>query len=330
MKFHENILEIKNIDEVSKNLQEFIKEQVFDKFKRQGIIIGISGGIDSAVVAYLSTKAIGPERVIGLIMPEKDSDPNSKILAEKIVKKLGINSEEIDLTPILESFDVYKIRDSIVKRNFPQFNENCKFRMVLGGNLLEKDGPFFPYLEVIDDKKVVHKVKLNFKDYNTITAATTIKHRTRMTLLYFFAEKNYYIVMGTTNKNESVQGYYVKYGDGGVDVEPLLNIYKTQVFQLARYLGVTNEIIQRSPSPDTWSFEVNDEEFFYKLPYKLVDLLWYANENNIPIKEIETTLGVKSDQIKRIITDQKRKWKNSQHMREMPPSWGSNIIQLEK
>ena len=153
------------------------------------------------------------------------------------------------------------------------------------------------------------------------SAATTVKLRTRMTMLYFFAEKNNYLVAGTTNKSEYVQGYFVKYGDGGVDFDPIADLYKTQVYQLAEHLQIPKEIVDRKASPDTWNFEVSDEEFFFSLPYEIIDLLWYARENNIPTEKIETSLSLTKEQISRIFNDQERKWRNSVQLREMPPHW---------
>jgi len=322
------ILKIKNIDEVSNNIQNFIKEQVFNKFKKRGVVVGISGGVDSALVATLCTKALGKENVLGIIMPEKESNQQSKTFAELLVKKLNIRSEIIDITSILESFKIYKIRESIIKKNFSTFDNKCKYRLVLSSNLIEHDNLNIPYLEIQDGNNVIHKIKLSLPDYLAITAATNIKHRTRMTLLYFYAEKNHYLVMGTTNKSEFVQGYFVKYGDGGVDVELLANLYKTQVYQLAQYLDVPKEILNRKASPDTWSFEVSDEEFFYSIPYQIIDLAWHLKEKNVSEEQIGKTLNLTEQQINRIINDQRQKWNASKHMREMPPTWNADIISL--
>jgi len=326
MSFNADILKIENIEEVSQKLQEFIKDQVYNKFKRRGAVVGISGGVDSAVTAALCVKALGAENVIGLIMPERESSHKSQPFAEKLAKQLGIKTEYVDLTPILYSHNMYQTKDAIVKKYFPEFDSSCKYRLVVPQDLLERDRINISYLEVLDSNGEVHKIRLSLKDYSTLWAATTMKHRTRMTTLYFHAEKNNYLVIGTTNKAETVQGYYVKYGDGGVDLEPQANLYKTQVYQLAEHLAVPQEIIQRKATPDTWSYEVSDEEFFYSLPYKMIDLLWYAKENNVPIEEVENALGLTKEQIERVYKDQERKFKSSEHLRSMPKSWDAKML----
>lgn len=326
MRFHEDTLNIKNIENVASELQQFIKDQVFNKFKRKGAVIGISGGIDSALTCALCSRAIGSENIIGVIMPELDSHPKSSAYAKILCEKFNIKSLLVDITPILESFRIYSTRDQIIKKYFPDFDNQSRYRIVIPSRLRSNASLSLPHLEVLDGKNQTHKIKLSLHDYLDLTAATNIKHRTRMTTLYYYAEKNHFIVAGTTNKSELVQGYFVKYGDGGVDIEPLANIYKTQVYQLSRYLGVPAEIIQREPSPDTWSFEVSDADFFYGLPYKTLDLLWFASENNIPPSEISNTMSLSLEQIQCIMDDQKKKWNSSQHMREAPPRGQPNIV----
>ena len=318
MEFNSKVLHIDNIENTSYKIQEFIKNQLIN-FKRRGIVIGLSGGIDSAVTVSLCVKAIGKDKVLGVMMPERDSNPASKNYAELLAKKLGIRTELIDLTKILDSFSVYQTRDSIVKKNFKPFNNSCKYRLVIQNDILEKDHIAIPFLEVLDTTKTIHKIKLSLEDYLSITAATTLKLRVRMTMLYFLAEKNNYLVAGTTNKSEYVQGYFVKYGDGGVDFDPIVDLYKTQIYQLAEYLQIPSEIIKRKASPDTWSFEVSDQEFFFSLPYEIIDLLWYAKEQQIPIEKIERALSLTKEQIIRIFNDQEKKWKNSEHLRNIPP-----------
>lgn len=326
MILHENSLIIQNIKEITNELHEFIRDQVLEKFRRKGVVIGISGGIDSAVVSALCTNALGSKNVLGLIMPEKDSNPNSKIYAELVSKKLNIETTLIDLTPILDSFGVYEKRDAVIVKYFKNFDNKCKYRIVVPDQLTNKTSISVPYLEVLDINNQIHKIKINLKDYLEITAATNIKHRCRMIMLYHYAEKNHFIVAGTTNKSELIQGYFVKYGDGGVDIDPIAGLYKSQVYQLANHLEIPMEVIRRKASPDTWSLEVSDEEFFYGLPYKTLDLLWFAKENNIAVSEVSHILGLSVEQIERIFDDQQRKWKSSQHMRTVPPQGKPNII----
>ena len=157
-----------------------------------------------------------------------------------------------------------------------------------------------------------------------------MKHRTRMVNLYYHAEKSNSLVMGTTNKTEFVQGYYVKYGDGGVDVEPLIDLFKTQIFQLAKFLHVPDDIIQKNPSPDTWSLEVSDEEFFYRIPFLMFDTFWYFQKNNKDIKKVLSYFNLDSKQAERIFKDQKRKWNSTRNLRSLPPNWKSNVTLTPK
>jgi NAD+ synthase len=325
LNFDRNVLEIKNIGRVIQSLQTFIHEQLNSNFRKRGIVIGISGGIDSAVAVKLCCDAIGKENVLGIILPEKESNPQSQEFAKKYCEKLGIKYEIEDITSILDSSEIYQTREKIVEKYFPGYNQLCKYRIVFSENF-DNDGLSIPYLEVIDENKQIHKIKLSLNDYFTITAATNIKHRIRMTRLYFHAEKNNFLVCGTTNKAEFQQGYFVKYGDGGVDIEPLVNLYKTQIYQLGKYLEIPNEIIDRKASPDTWSFGVSDEEFFYSLPYEIVDLVLFAKEKSVTLNDICSTLDLKEEKIKRILNSIERKLQASKTSRIFPPSWNNKDI----
>lgn len=312
-------IKIKNIEKSVNNICDFIKNEISNKIQRSGAVIGLSGGIDSAVTAALCVRAIGTEKVLGVIMPEKESEPKSQILAKQFADKYNIKTEIIDITSILDSFGVYKNKERIVKERFPNFNSNCKYRVVVPPKFENTVG--IPYLNILDDKNEQHKLKISSFEFLALTAATSIKHRVRMTMLYYHGERNNLAVIGTTNKSEYLQGYFVKYGDGGSDIEPIVNLYKSQIYQLGQFLNMPQEILTKDASPDVWSFTTNDEEFFYSVPYNIVDLILYARENNLDIKEIQKLSNLSAENIESLLRFQNQKQSKSQHMREIPHSW---------
>ena len=314
-----DFLQIKEIEKTISSIENFVKDEISKKFQKQGAVIGISGGIDSAVMAAICAKSIGSKQILGLIMPEKESDPTSQILAKRLAEKFQIETKIIDITSILESFEVYKIKEQIVKEKFPDFNGNCKYRIVVPPKFSSSIG--IPFLEILDNENKKHQFKISLSEFLTLTAASSIKHRVRMTMLYYYAEKNNFCVMGTTNKSEFLQGYFVKYGDGGTDIEPLTNLYKSQIYQIGQFLEIPNEILDNEPSPDIWSFSTSDEEFFYSVPYHIVDLILYARENNMSNSEIQKISNLSLEQIENLIRFQNQKQVKSQHMREIPHSW---------
>lgn len=318
MEYHTQVLTI-DCHAESEKIAAFIREQVFTHYRKRGIVIGLSGGVDSAVVAALSVRAVGAARVIGLILPEKESNPVSAQYARLLAEKLDIHTEIIDITSLLETFGVYEKRESIIRKIFPEFNGGWKYRLVMPQNLLEVDRYNIASLQVQDPMGNVRSHRLSSQDYLGIVAATDIKQRVRMIMLYYYAEKNNYIVAGTTNVPETVQGFFVKYGDGGVDIEPIAHLYKTQVYQLAEYLQVPEEIIKRTPSPDTYSMVVSDEELYFCLPYSTLDLLLYAQENDVPREQVKDVLKLEEAQIERAFKDFMLKKKATAHLRQLPP-----------
>jgi len=317
MEFGRDILMIDCV-KVAAEIVRFVQKVVSERL-RKGVVIGLSGGIDSSVTAGLCVKALGKERVVGLILPEKESSPMSLSYAQLLATRLGIETESVDISPVLEELGVYDKRETVVKRIFPEFDSSHTFRLILPQDLLERERLNIFSLEIMDAEGRRKSKRLNSKDYLELMAATDMKQRTRMTVLYYYAEKNNYVVMGTTNKSEVVQGFFVKYGDGGVDAEPIAHLYKTQVYQLAEWLNIPEEIIRRTPSPDTFSSEVSDKEFYFCIPYEELDLLLYAWENDIPRDEVKRELKLTDDQLSRVISDIERKYRVTEHLRMLPP-----------
>ena len=318
-----DFLKLPNITTDVENLCTFLQDEISIKSQKSGAIVGLSGGIDSTVTMALCAKALGSTKTLGLTMFEKESNSSNKDLISHIAQNYDIKIENIDITPILESFGVYSNREKIIKEKFSNFNSDCKYRVVVPPNF---DLIGIPYLEILDDRNQNHKIKISSSDFLTLTAATSIKHRVRMILLYFHAEKNNLSVVGTTNKSEYMQGYFVKYGDGGSDIEPLVNLYKSQIYQIGSFLNVPEEILSSEASPDVWSYSTTDEEFFYTVPYEIVDLILYAREKKLSIMEIKKLSNLPEEKIQNLLRFQDIKQRKSQHMRDLPYSWTRNFI----
>jgi len=317
MVFNEDILQI-DPEKETERVAGFVKDQVVSVYRRDGVVIGLSGGIDSAVMAEISVRAVGKERVVGLILPEKESNPISSRYARSHAEALNIEFREIDITPTVESIYSYERRDEFIKQLIPEYSPGCKYNITLPTDLLERDAFSFYLLQVQLRDGSIKKKRLGFEAFRAITSFANIKIRSRMLHLYAEAEKRNLVVAGTTNRTEFVLGDFCRYGDGGTDMEPIAHLYKNQIYQLADYLGVIPEIIERSPSPDTFSLPVTDQEFFFRVPFEKLDLLLYAWENRLGIDETAGVLNLPEDAVKRVFADFATKNRSTAHLREMP------------
>jgi NAD+ synthase len=318
--FSKDVLAI-NAYEETERISGFIKETILKNMRKRGAVIGLSGGIDSALSAALCVKALGSEKVLGIILPEKDSSSVSEEYAFLLAERLGVKTKKIDITPLLEMFGAYEKRDQVVSKIFPDFDPSTwLYKIVLPKNLLEKDQLNFFSLVVQLPDGSEKKKRLSAQDYLQIVASTNIKQRTRMVLLYYFAEKHNYAVAGTTNRTEVRQGFFVKYGDGGVDIEPLAHLYKTQVDMIAKHLDIPEEIIKRTPTPDTYTAEVSDTEFYFSVPFDILDPFLWADENNIPEARICEALSLTDKQYKRLKRNIDSKAAATWHYLQTPPT----------
>lgn len=288
--------------------------------RRKGIVIGLSGGVDSALSASLSVQAVGRERVLALLLPDKESSPESAEFALQQAQKLGIQAVTVDITPVLEAFGTYEKRDRVAKAIFPDFGIGHTLKIALPSDVLNNESYNVFTLTVFDPRGHSRTARLRNEQAQGIIAATCTKHRTRMMVQYYHAEKDNYLVCGTTNKSEAVQGLFVKYGDGGVDIEPIAHLFKSQVFLLAAHLGVIPEILGRAPCPDTYSAPVTDEEWFFRMPLNTLDLLLYAWENRTDVNDVCRVMGLSKDQVMRAFRDFASKHRATEHLRQYPPS----------
>lgn len=319
LSFSKNILFLDNIESVASAIADKLKAGILTTIKRKGAIVGISGGIDSSVSAALAVKALGPEKVIGVLLPEKDSSVDSKILALKLAKQLGIQTIEENISGALEGFECYHRRDEAVISLFPEYNpKDYKMKIGINSTAISENLPPVFSLTIVDKNGQEKSKMLPPKQYLQIVAASNFKQRCRMSMIYYHAERMYYAVIGTPNKHEVEQGFFVKHGDGGADIMPIANLYKTQVYQLAEYLDIPKEIIERTPTSDTYSAEQTQQEFFFQLPFHEMDLIWYGYENEYEPAEVGKILGKTEIEIKSIYSNFNRKQKTTEYLR-MPP-----------
>src|ERR1043165_6822056 len=254
-----------------------LREIVSPRLRKKGIVVAISGGIDSSVVAALSVRALGKEKVFGLMMPERDSAIETLDLSRGLAEHLGIQHAHEDISSILEALGCYRRRDEAIRRVVPDYGPGCRSKIVLPPVVEEQYRLFKVVVEYPDGR--LTETPLNLGAYLGVVAATNFKQRTRKMLEYYHADLLNYAVAGTPNRLEYDQGFFVKLGDGAADVKPIAHLYKTQVYQMAEFLQLPETIRKRPPTTDTYSLPQSQEEFYFSLPYEKLDLILYGKNN---------------------------------------------------
>jgi NAD+ synthase len=294
-----------------------IRRQVFKIIKRKGAVVGLSGGIDSSVVASLAARALGKDRVVGLLMPEAESSPDSLRLSRDLGDHLQIKTVLEDITPILEAAGCYRRRDEAVRTIFPEYGAGYKCKIGLS-DLKQNDGYKIFSLTIQSPKGETSRVRLSAEAYLGIVAATNFKQRARKMLEYYHADRLHYGVIGSANRLEYDQGFFVKNGDGSADLKPIAHLYKTQVYQIAEHLGIPDEIRRRLPTTDTYGLEQSQEEFYFSMPYDKMDLCLHAKNGRIPPADASAVTGLSAEEIERIYRDIESKRRATLYL-HMPP-----------
>ncbi len=305
--------------QTSRAMEETLRDQVTRLLRRKGIVVGLSGGIDSSVVAALATRALGKDRVIALLMPERDSSPASLELGKMLAEHLGIAWIVEDIGPALTAIGCYARQDEAIRTAFPEYGttEGWQCKLTLP-SILEGDRLNVFQLTVQSPDGAKKTSRMTPAAYRHLVAATNFKQRLRKMVEYYHADRLGYAVAGTPNRLEYDQGFFVKQGDGAADVKPIAHLYKTQVYQLAEYLGVPRVIRERPPTTDTFSMEQTQEEFYFALPYDKMDACLYGKNNGVPEAEVARALGLTEDQVVRVYRDIDAKRRATQWL-HVPP-----------
>lgn len=299
--FSKELLKIDSEKEVQKITNQ-IRSILTKRLKRRGLIVALSGGIDSSVTVGLAVKAIGPERVFALLMPERHSSDDTFDLSTSVADTFAVNRAHEDISGILEALGFYRRYDDAVRQAIPDYGEGWKSKIIIPNALTSKGFNLFSVVAQSPDGNTV-KQRLPLKAYLEIVAATNFKQRTRKMLEYYHADRLNYAVAGTPNRLEYDQGFFVKLGDGAADIKPIAHLYKTQVYQLAGYLDVPEEIRRRPPTTDTYSLDQGQDEFYFSLPYDKMDLCLYGKNNNYTPEEVSETVELTPEQIQRVYDD---------------------------
>jgi NAD+ synthase len=279
-----------------------IRRSVLKDLKRRGAVVGLSGGIDSTVTLALCVKALGPERVFGVLMPEVGVDKESGSLGELASHHFGVKYTLENITPVLEALGHYRRYTEAVRLIIPGYGPGWKSKIVTSDTLSSTGYTYF-HLVAQEPGGRMHRARLPFQAYLEILATTNFKQRTRKMIEYHHADRLHYAVAGTPNRLEYELGFFVKQGDGSADIKPIAHLYKSQVYQLAEHLGVPAAILNRMPTTGTYSLEQGQDEFFFSLPLAKMDLCLYARNNDIPAETVAPAADLSVEQVRRIFAD---------------------------
>lgn len=285
------------VEKVSERIRGLLRSHI----RRRGLVVAISGGIDSSVSAALSVKALGPKKVFGLLLPETDSSSQSLSRGKMLAEHLGIEYVVENIAPALEAVGCYRWRDEAIQATYPEYGDGWKNKIVIAGG---DQGQFNHFKLVVENPAGEQfEKRLALKEYLQIVAATNFKQRIRKTYEYFHADRLNYAVVGTPNRVEYDQGFFVKNGDGSADIKPIAHLYKSQVYMMARHLQLPEEICSAIPTTDTYSLAQGQDEFYYALPYKEMDAaLWHLN-NSKPVSELANALSIDEQHAQYIYDD---------------------------
>lgn len=295
-----------------------MRRQLGETLRRRGLVVAISGGVDSSVCAGLAVQAVGKKHVFGIFLPERDSDPESRALFDETVQRLDIPFTIEDISPILEAAGCYRRRDDAIRKVVPEFGDGWRCKLVMPGNPLEADRLQVTQLAVLPPGGTLQTVRLPGAEYRDIVAASNFKQRIRTMLTYYHADRLHYAVLGTPNRLEYDQGFFVKGGDGLADLKPIAHLYKTQVYQLAEYLGVSPSVIARTPTTDTYSLPQSQEEFYFALPVRQMDLVLYAANEGWSPDRTAGAFGLKTEQVIRAFRDIEQKRSTTRYLHQSP------------
>jgi NAD+ synthase len=302
----------------SQQIESAMRDILSHRLHRQGVVVAVSGGVDSAVCAVLAARALGPQRVLGLLLPEADSSADTTAKGRLVCEFTGIRYEIQDIAPALEALGCYRCRDQAVRSLFPDYGPGWRMKIAVAENLLATDrlNYFTLIVESPDGRQARQRMPVEV--YRQVVAATNMKQRTRKLLEYYHAERLSYAVLGTPNRLEYDLGFFVRGGDGLADLKPIAHLYKTQVYSLAAFLGIPEEIRNQPPSTDTYSMPQTQEEFFFALPYDQMDLLLYAYLNGLPADQTGAVMGLTPQQVERVYRDIVGKRRMAEYLNRAP------------
>lgn len=294
-----------------------LEELVLRRLRKRGAVIGVSGGIDSSVATALCARALGAERVLAVLMPESESSDDTLELSRLLTTHLGVTDVLEDITLLLDATGCYRRRDEAIAEIVPEFGEGWKAKLVLPSVLEGNRLPIFSIVVESPDGER-RKERLSASAYRAVVAATNFKQRSRKMLEYYHADRLDFAVIGTPNRLEYDQGFFVKGGDGAADVKPIAHLYKTQVYALAEHLGIPEEIRSRPPTTDTYSLPQSQEEFYFSVPYDVLDLCMYALNNGIEAGRLTESTGLSEEDVQRVFGDIESKRRATAPL-HMPP-----------